>query len=150
MKFFKPIAHAVAGALIAATTFGQAHAYDCASSATGNFIATATLQSQLPGGYTCTGTFPSAQWNELLSGGSSGVVIDYKMGPLSSADPSAQVGTYTISDDGTGSGVIAYNYSQGGTYSYRVISTPVGGSTYAFCQTGTGVSYLVNVQPSHC
>jgi hypothetical protein len=150
MNVFKPIAHAVAGALIAATTFGQAHAYDCASSSTGNFIATATLASQVAGKYTCTGTFPAAQWNELLSGSTSGTVIDYKMGPSSSTDPTAVVGTYVISDDGAGSGLITYNYSQGGTYAYRVISTPVSGNTYAFCQFGGGSSYLVNIQASHC
>ena len=112
-------------------------------------LTTTQIANLVPGNYTCVGAFPSATWNELLSGSAgstSGTVTDFKLGPTSPTDPTQQVGTYAIS--GVDFGVLTYDYSGGGgSFSYTIAGTT---SPYTFCPTGGGAVLTVNVQPAHC
>jgi hypothetical protein len=136
----------IIGFILIAASSGQAFAQGCAGqpNLTGGRIA-----NLVPGNYTCVGSSPNAQWNELLSGAAgstSGTVTDYKLGPPPSTDPTTQVGTYAIS--GADIGVLVYSYTGGGSFSYNISGTS---SPYNFCPVGGGgTTLIVNVQPGHC
>lgn len=111
----------------------------------------AQLGTLLTNRYACVGTSPTAQWNELHSGGN---VIDYKLGPAHPTDPTATVGTYVISGLGNPqtTGTVTYNYTGGGSYGYNVYGpTPVGPGVYSFCGVSGGApNLLVTISAAHC
>ena len=119
-----------------------------AQTCTGVTLKKNELDTLLNGKYACVGTFPTAQWNELHSGGT---LIDYKLGASHPKDPTKNVGTYTIINGGVSGndGVVTYNYGSGGTYGYHVYAnlgtiSPAAG-LYSFCTTGGGSNFAVKV-----
>jgi len=78
----------------------------------------------------------SERWQEWHNGGSSGPVVDYKLGPSNPVDPTSTVGSYAISADGT----ISYTYGSS-TFRYAVCQT---GGTYAFCGASFGGRDILN------
>jgi hypothetical protein len=87
--------------------------------------------------------------NEILNGGQ---ITDYKKGPGDPIDPSAVIGTYTISG-GSSQGTVTYVYSNnGGTYSYNVSTNSPNAShsalgTYKFCGSNGDRSVTINAGP---
>ena len=154
--FLKPIA---AGATLALIVVSPALAQisqqvTCA----GLQILNATqISNVLTGNYACIGSPGNLQNNELHSGGN---IIEYGSGNPQTGN----IGTYTITHNGDGSGssllnsdTITYNYN-GPSYQYVISGTS---SPYNFCGSGTGIgsvsaspgtnnTYTVTVQASHC
>ena len=95
------------------------------------------------GRYAC-GHNGTERWNETLSGG---IVTDYKLGPNSTTDKSAAVGTYSVNNNGNDTGRITYTYGSA-SFVYNIV--PVTGTTapspgqYLFCQIG-GPTYSITV-----
>jgi hypothetical protein len=149
----------IASALV--LTFGTygAMAQNCTS---GTQLYKTDIASLVGGRYACAGTPPNLQWNELHTGGSgatSGSVLDYKLGPTSTTDPSATpanpTGSYTISGGngttGNDFGTVTYTYGSL-TYAYGVSGTATGTApgTYSFCGKSGAPNLLVTISVSHC
>jgi hypothetical protein len=136
---------------------GEAVAQNCLS---GSPLTQVQITSLVSNRYACVGSTPNVQWNELHSGGTSGLVLDYKQGPSHPIDPSATAanptGTYVITR-GTPStvGKVTYNYGAGGVFSYTVIGNlgsiaPAPG-VYSFCGASGGAPNLaVTISATHC
>ena len=141
----------MAGGLLALLVgAGQAVAQNCGG--TGQSMTPLNIKNKVIGKYTCVGSFPHAQWNELLSGSAnSGNVIDYKLGPTDPIDPTKQVGTYTVTVTGNNVGILTYTYGST-SYAYQIQKPSTLGTSFTalFCPQGSGYSGPVNVQPSHC
>ena len=111
------------------------------------------INANVIGKYTCVGASPNASWNELLSGGN---VVDFKLGAGHPTDPTATVGTYSVSgvnDNATG-GNLNYSYTGGSTFSFNIDTgtggTAIGASPFTFCPVGGGANIVVNVQTGPC
>ena len=103
------------------------------------------IQALLTTNYAC-GSSGTEKWDEILIGGASGDVNDYKKGPSDPVDPSAKVGIYTINANDT----ITYNYGSGGTYTYSIVTagaTAGSPGTYSFVGPST---WTISVQASAC
>jgi hypothetical protein len=150
----------IASALVLAFGTTGAMAQNCTS---GTQLRKSDIATLVGGQYACVGTFPSAQWNELHTGSSSatsGSVLDYKLGPTSSTDPSATpakpTGSYSITGgngtNGNDFGTITYTY--GGSafgYGVRASGSGTGPGIYSFCGTSGGApNLLVTISASHC
>ena len=104
-----------------------------------------------PGGsiYACYNPGSGRENNETLVNATQ--VQDFKNGAPGPGnnDPTAIVGTYTIGGGATG--VIAYTYSSGGTFSYNICKTPAG-SIYQFVNTSTNanLSIAISTGPGSC
>lgn len=126
----------------------QAMAQTCAATPVDTRLTPAALQSAVVNKYVCVGTFPTATWNEFHTGSSGGAVVDYKLGPPPSTDPTATVGNYVISSSGK-DGIITYNYTGGGSFSFYVQNK--GAGQYYFCPTAGGGSVITaTIQAAHC
>jgi hypothetical protein len=103
----------------------------------------------------------SETWDELHTGSTasaSGQVLDYKLGPTSTTDPSDTAahptGTYTVTGDGNSGhpGTITYTYGSQ-SFGYNVndanLSYPNPG-VYSFCTTSAGINILVTISTTHC
>jgi hypothetical protein len=105
----------------------------------------------LPSGatYACYNNGSMRENNETLIGSAtSGAVWDYKLGAPSAGnkDPSAQVGTYTIS--GTATGTITYTYAHTAP-AYQICVTP-SGSTYQFYNGSANIGVVISTSVSGC
>ena len=94
---------------------------------TGTAINQTMLATVVSGNTVCAARTPD-RWQEYHRVG--GDLIDYKLGPANTIDPSEKVGTWSITGTGSNATVV-YNYGAGGTYSYSVRSN--GGLSYSFC-----------------
>ena len=112
---------------------------------TGTVIAT-----KVQGNYVCS-VKNNNKWNELhtIVDATSGLVLDFKKGPLDPVDPSATpahpTGTYSIAG-GAGVGTITYTYGDPqGPYTYSV--RPVGFSVtqFEFCNVSTFETFAITV-----
>ena len=149
--------HKLAILAAAAIAAGPAMAQDCGGA--GLSMTKLNIENRIVSNYTCVGTLPHAQWNELLTPSSSsvvdsGTVTDYKLGLTDPIDPTKQVGTYSISSITTAQnvivGILTYTYGAQ-SYSYQIERSfhPLPFSTL-FCPQGSGYSGPVSVQPTHC
>ena len=124
----------VAGAALLAV--GAAHALAC--TAPGGALNTADLGTtlQTSGRIACYGTAGNWDNQEILQGGST--LVDYKKGPGDPVDPESTIGNYGISTDGSGAGIVTYNYTTGGgqpSYAYYLVNVTGGNGnpgTYNF------------------
>ena len=85
----------------------------------------------LLGGKTLCATRGADRWQEFHQSG--GALIDYKKGPSDPVDPTKQVGTWTVTGNGSGTQV-RYNYGQGASYTYKV-HTIVQDASYSLCSS---------------
>jgi hypothetical protein len=136
----------VIAALLALAGAAQAQTCSCDSSAA-RTPTNADLVSLLSNKMAC-GQVGGEQWQEWHNG-STQRVIDYKLGPNHPVDPSADVGSYSVSNN-----TVTYAYSGGGgTYTYEVCLASGGGS-YTFCGprtiTGVTIGGLGLTQPQAC
>lgn len=88
----------------------------------------ATLTTLLAGKTICASR-GGDRWQEYHQAG--GALIDYKKGPTDPVDPTKQVGTWTVTGNGSGTQV-RYNYGQGASYTYKV-HTIVQDASYSLC-----------------
>ena len=96
---------------------------------TGPAINQAALTAAVSGKTVCAARTPD-RWQEYHRVG--GDLIDYKLGPANTIDPSEKVGTWSITANANGNNAnVVYNYGAGGTFSYSVRSN--GGASYSFC-----------------
>ena len=100
-----------------------ASAVEVQGSATGGALSTA-----LTGNMVCVGS--AGNWRNQEYHASGGAVTDFKKGSSDPKDPSAVIGTWSISND-----AVVYNYTAGGSYSYTIWQ-PVAG-TLNFCNGGS-------------
>lgn len=119
------------------------------------------IQALLVGGTYACGAQSRQQWDEFLTGGSSGTIADYKKGPSDKIDPTVIIGTYAITPgNATNNGgnpsaydTITYSYAAGGTFTY-VVNRPYGqvtsGSSYTFYDITGGNSISITVNGTHC
>lgn len=97
----------------------------------------AALSALLTGNTACVPpvTQPTMDSQEQHLAG--GVLFDYKRGPGSTTDPSAQVGTWSVTGiDGRGV-YVTYDYGGGKLYTYSVWNNNDG--TYSFCSANPEV-----------
>ena len=137
----------VIGAVLLVFSYGYALA--ASPCAVGQRMSSSQITALVASKYTCVGTFPSATWNELLSGGT---VTDYKQGPADPRDPTTLIGAYAVGgqNNNNSGGILTYTYSNGGgTYPWYIDLTHAG-NVYTFCPTGGGGNISVNVQATHC
>ena len=89
-------------------------------------------------GKTACATRGSERWQEFHQVG--GSLIDYKLGPTSTTDPSEKVGTWVAgaASRTNSQQTVTYNYGLGGTYAYAVCAantTTTG--PFLFCNAST-------------
>ena len=89
-------------------------------------------------GNTACATRGSERWQEFHQAG--GSLIDYKLGPTSTTDPSEKVGTWLagVASRTNPQPTVTYNYGSGGTYAYAVCAanaTTTG--PFLFCNAST-------------
>lgn len=89
-------------------------------------ITGAALTSLLSGNTVCA-TRGAEKWQEQHRAG--GALWDFKKGPSDPADPTAQVGGWSIAND-----TVTYSYTGGASFTYSVHG-PAGGP-YSFCTGG--------------
>ncbi|NMF90380.1 hypothetical protein [Aromatoleum petrolei] len=89
----------------------------------------ATTLSNLLANKTLCALRGADRWQEFHQAG--GALIDYKKGPSDPVDPTKQVGTWTVTGNGSGTQV-RYNYGQGASYTYKV-HTIVQDTSYSLC-----------------
>ena len=80
----------------------------------------------------------SERWQEFHQPG--GNLIDYKLGPTSTADPSEKVGTWLAGVASRTNPVptVTYNYGSGGTYAYAVCAASAAATgPFLFCNVST-------------
>jgi hypothetical protein len=138
------------GAVLSAVAPAIAMADNCVTSSGDGYVElpAQALSALLASGMAC---YPAGgpPWTnqEYHAGSGTGAVTDYKLGPPApgNKDPTATIGTYTIS--GTGKvGQIVYTYTAGGTFTYTVWGTQSSGSgTYDFCNGATPLPGRVKV-----
>ena len=89
-------------------------------------------------GNTACATRGSERWQEFHQPG--GSLIDYKLGPNSTTDPSEKVGTWLagMASRTNPQPNVTYNYGSGGTYAYAVCA-PNAAATgpFLFCNVST-------------
>ena len=131
---------------IALVTFSAGHVMAACAPP---FMTAAQIQTLLAGNTACVGHTPTAEWSEWHSGAATGSVVDWKLGPTNSVDPTKTVGTYTIASSIT-AGTVTYNYTGGGTYAYYVEQGSA--SPYTFCNTSGSpiISVTVNSGQGPC
>lgn len=143
--------HFIAVALIAALTPTLSIA-DCVSAPPGHGILTTTQLTNLMVGSTACVAKVGGGW-ENQEQHSAGVVTDYKKGPTDPIDPTTVIGTYAISTAGDGtSGLISYNYTAGGAFTYYILGntstpSPRAGS-FDFCTSIGGTSVPATIKKS--
>ncbi len=93
------------------------------------------------------------RWQEFHSG-TGGALIDYKKGPNDPVDPTTQVGTWGASASGAGYGQVTYNYTDGGTSTYRFAVCAVSNSsatgTFVPLQSGSNIPFTLISGQSAC
>lgn len=100
------------------------------------------LDTLLSGNTVCA-TRGGESWQEEHH--SSGQLWDYKLGDGHPVDPRKQLGSWTITGNGSGANTaVQYSYSDGGTYTYEVWLNTDG--SYSFCDAGT-VNLDATVRP---
>ena len=88
----------------------------------------------LVNGKTACAVRGSERWQEFHA--ANGDVIDYKLGPGSTTDPSSKVGTWVAGNATRGSPqTVTYNYGPGEVYSYAVCGPATG--PYLFCNVSS-------------
>ena len=137
---------------VSAITVSPAMAQNCA---TGTGMSPSQIQTLVSNKYACVGSSPNAQWNELHnSSGTTGSVLDYKLGPTSTTDPSDTAshptGQYSIKGDGNSGhpGTITYTYGAQ-SFAYTVIDN-LTHPQYSFCGTGGAPPLAVTISAAHC
>lgn len=141
----KVIRHLLLAASAAVGLVGIAHA-QCACGGVAQVTNGAGAGNQrltdLLVGNTVCATAGSDKWQEFHSGvsGAANNLIDYKLGPTSTKDPTAPVGKWSITGTGTGS-IVTYDYGPAAVYSYTVCrgtgSEANPGPPFSFCSTGS-------------
>ena len=91
----------------------------------------ATTLTTLLQGKTLCALRGTDRWQEFHQAG--GALIDYKKGPTDPVDPTKQVGTWTVSGNGSGTQV-RYSYGQGASYTYKV-HTIIQDASYSLCSS---------------
>jgi hypothetical protein len=133
----KTMTQATAALLLTLACSGAALAQGCPCNAAGTRTASAAALTSLLSNKMVCGSVGGDSWQEWHNGSSSGVVVDYKMGPSHPNDPSTTVGTYAVNADNT----VTYTYGSQ-TYKYAVCSTAR--SIYTFCGAVYGGRDLPN------
>jgi len=95
------------------------------------------LRDLLPGNTVC-GTRGNDSWQEQHRGsGTSGELWDYKRGPEDRVDPSKELGTWAITQQGQDYRRITYTYTAfGSPVSYTFEVHDLGNGSYNFCGAG--------------
>jgi hypothetical protein len=133
----------VAGAALLA--IGAAHALACSAPAGALSPSVLGTTLQTSGRIACYGSAGNWENQEILQ--AANALVDYKKGPADPVDPTSTIGSYTIADDGTGSGIITYTYagSPSSSFAYYLVNVSGGAGnagTYRFYQgaDGSGVA----------
>ena len=100
---------------------------------TGIVGGTTTLSTLLTGNTVCVGTTGNWQAQEFHKNG--GSLIDWKQGAGSAIDPTAPVGTWSLTGTGAAA-IVNYNYTDGGSSSYSYTVFDNGNNSYSFCSGG--------------
>lgn len=111
-----------------------------ACTSTSQVTGSATLTTLL-GGKTICASRGADRWQEYHQAG--GALIDYKKGPTDPVDPTKQVGTWTVTGNGSGT-QLRYDYGRGQNYTYKV-HTIVQDASYSLC-SGTE-DLVVTIRP---
>ena len=126
---------------------GQAQA-----ACTGNTrISSVTTLSNLLGNKTVC--FPATTvdpmtWQEKhvrVGAATTGALIDFKRGPGHPVDPSATVGTWTVTGSNGQNARVVHDYGAGVTYSYSVHDN--GDGTHSFCSTQPEIITAIKAGP---
>ena len=124
-----------AGLLLAVVGVAQAQdTTTCTCNTAAVRTPTGTALAALLGNKMACANVGSEKWQEWHNGTSSGPLVDYKLGPTDTRDPSSTVGNYTV--DITAN-TVTYNYTGGGTYTYDVCYVNTS-NTYTFCGANYG------------
>lgn len=116
--------------LLAVGLVGEASAQSSCPSGTSQVSNVTTLVST----HTLCAARGSDRWQEYHSGGpSSGPLIDYKLGPSNTVDPTAPVGSWTASNGANS--LLTHTYSGGSSFSWLVCQVG-SSSTYTLVSTG--------------
>jgi len=91
------------------------------------------------------GTVPTMEAQELHQSG--GKLIDYKRGPSDKVDPSAEVGTWTVTGSNRGA-FVTHNYGNGRIYTYSVYNN--GDGTHSFCSGGAEIKAKIKLGGGAC
>jgi hypothetical protein len=131
-----------------ASVGGQALAA-CASPSV-RVSAVASLVTLLQGNTVCvpTTTVPTMTWQELHSGSNGGPLIDYKRGPGHATDPSATVGTWSVTGVAGQRAQVTHNYGSGGSFTYTVWNN--GNGTHSFCSAGPEIVARIKLGGGAC
>ncbi len=119
---------------------------------TGSALSASDITTLL-GGKTVCATSGGDRWQEYHSG-TGGPLIDYKKGANDPVDPTMQVGTWAASDSGAGNGQVTYNYTDGGSSSYRFAVCAASNSsatgTFVPLQSGSQIPFTLISGQSAC
>jgi hypothetical protein len=105
--------------LLSMALIGAAQGQTCSCSGNGTKLGTAEIQALLSNKMVCA-SVGGEQWQEWHNGNAGGPLVDYKKGPGDQVDPSATVGSFSISSD-----TVTYTYGSQ-SYQYEVCQTPSG------------------------
>lgn len=103
---------------------------EAACTSTSQITDASALRTLLAGKTLCA-TRGTDRWQEFHQAG--GALIDYKKGQTDPVDPTKQVGTWTVTGNGSGTQV-RYSYGQGANYTYKV-HTIVQDASYSLCSS---------------
>jgi hypothetical protein len=124
---------------------GVAQAQDtttCTCNTSAARTANAAALATLLGNKMACGNVGSEVWQEWHNGASSGPIVDYKLGPTDTRDPSSTVGTYIVNSNNT----VTYNYAGGGgSYTYDVCYVS-SSNNYTFCGANYGGRNITGVR----
>jgi hypothetical protein len=124
-------------AAIALLGFGAGNAI---AACTAPYLTGPQIQTLLARNTACVGHTPTAQWSEWHNGTTTGSVVDWKLGASDPVDPTATVGTYTITSGPT-AGTVKYTYGSS-SYTYYIQQ---GSNPYVFCNTSGSPSFTVTI-----
>ena len=108
---------------------------------TGTRLNISQLNAIFPGNTICVSN-GAGGWDAQEQHLGGGVLQDYKLGPSSVVDKTAQVGTWSTANNGASGAQVTYAYGSQ-TYTYGVCSTgttAVNGQAVGFCPMGSGTA----------
>ena len=127
--------HVAVASLLSAGLIAPVAAQSCPSGSQRVNLGNA-LRTLLTNKTVCAVRPPGERWQEFHSG-SSGPLIDYKLGPGHPVDPTKQVGTWSASNGVNAD--VTYNYGPGATYTFIVCAVPTvaAATSYTFIGPST-------------
>lgn len=102
-----------------------------------------TLSTALSGNTVCVSNGPDWEWQEQHRAG--GDLWDYKRGSPHATDPTAHVGVWAVSGNGTNH-IVTHTYTGAGPYNFKVFA--LGGPLYCFCPTSGGGGIQASIKSS--